>query len=220
MPDCLGNASGLTIWSSSPDIDPSCPLDVVAREDFSSRVGCKRIGGSMLRFLIVFILLTSPAAAQIMTPDEGLLQQLVPESFPFEASALAAKVSLAEWNTTITYTITNRSGMNLYMGIAMGSVSIGSCNRATHASGGLQLLPGRGAIAYAIDLSVGPPQPIFAPAGARIGGNITVEGCDAPNPGYPTAPVTMMLMIGRTPSARAMTQYPVSASAPIRRFEH
>ena len=176
-------------------------------------------GGPMLRFLIVIVLLTSPAAAQVMTPDEGLLQQLVPESFPIEASAMAAKVSLAEWNTTITYTITNKSGMNLYMGIAMGSVSIGSCNRATRTSGGLALLPGRGAIAYPIDLSVGPPQPIFAPAGARIGGNITIEGCAAPNPGFPSAPIAMTLMIGKAPNIRTMIQYPVSTTAPIRRFE-
>lgn len=173
----------------------------------------------MLRLLLVLLILTSPVSAQIMSPDEGLLQQLVPESFPLEASALAAKVSLGEWNTTISYTLSNNSGMNLYMGVLMGSVSIGSCNQATRTSGGLALLPGRGAIAYPIDLSVGPPQPVIVPAGARIGGNITIERCDAPNPGFPTAPVAMTLMIGRSPSIKGMIQYPVSTTASIRRFD-
>ena len=61
------------------------------------------------------------------------------------------------------------------------------------------------------------PQAIFAPAGARIAGNISLDECSAPNPGSPTAPVSLSLMIGKTLAIKSMIQYPVSATAPIRR---
>ncbi len=171
----------------------------------------------MLRVTIVLALLMSPAAAQVMGPDESLQQQLLPESFPFEATAVATKINMLEWVTTISYTVTNKSGMNLYMGVAIGGVSIGSCTRATRTSGGLRFLPPPGMINYSINMVGGDPQPIFAPAGARITGSVSLDECSAPNPGSPTAPVSMSLMIGKTQAIQSMIQYPVSATAPVRR---
>ena len=171
----------------------------------------------MLRVVMMLALLMSPAAAQVMGPDESLQQQLVPESFPFEATAVATKINQFEWTTTITYAVTNKSGMNLYMGVAIGGVSIGSCTRATQASGGLRFLPPPGMINYSTNIAGGDPQAIFAPAGARIAGSISLDECSAPNPGSPTAPVSMSLMIGKTQTIQSMIQYPVSATAPIRR---
>ncbi len=95
-----------------------------------------------------------PAFAQVIAGDNALLEQLVPESLKFEASAVASKADLFNWRTNISYTLTNNSGMNLYMGIMMGSVAIGSCSQVNNARGGLQLLPGLNAIAHAVDLSV------------------------------------------------------------------
>jgi hypothetical protein len=171
----------------------------------------------MLRVVMMLALLISPAAAQVMGPDESLQQQLVPESFPFEATAVATKINQFEWTTTITYAVTNKSGMNLYMGVAVGGVSIGSCTRATRASGGLRFLPPPGMTNYSTNMVGGDPQAIFAPAGARIAGNISLDECSAPNPGSPTAPVSLSLMIGKTQAINSMIQYPVSATAPIRR---
>lgn len=171
----------------------------------------------MLRVAMMIALLISPAAAQVMGPDESLQQQLVPESFPFEATAVATKINQFEWTTTITYAVTNKSGMNLYMGVAIGGISIGSCTRATRASGGLRFLPPPGMTNYSTNMVGGDPQAIFAPAGARIAGSISLDECSAPNPGSPTAPVSMSLMIGKTQTIQSMIQYPVSATAPIRR---
>ena len=122
----------------------------------------------MLRIALVLIGLTSSAAAQIMTPDDSLQQQLVPDSFTFDATAVATKVNLFEWITTISYSVVNKSGMNLYMGLAIGSVSIGSCSRARRAFGGLQFLPPPGMTTYSFDVTGGEPRAIFATAGARI----------------------------------------------------
>ncbi|KYK43223.1 hypothetical protein A1D31_38315 [Bradyrhizobium liaoningense] len=171
----------------------------------------------MLRIALVFVLLASPAAAQLMSRDNSLQQQLVPESLPFEATAVATKLNQFEWTTTISYAVTNKTGMNLYMGVAIGGVSIGSCSRATRTSGGLRFLPPPGMTNYSTNMVGGDPQPIFAPAGARIAGSVSLDECSAPNPGSPTAPVSMSLMIGKTPSIESMIQYPVSATAPIRR---
>jgi hypothetical protein len=171
----------------------------------------------MLRVAMMLALLMSPATAQVMGPDESLQQQLLPESFPFEATAVATKINLFEWTTTISYAVTNKSGMNLYMGVAIGGVSIGSCTRATRANGGLRFLPPPGMTNYSTNMVGGDPQAIFAPAGARIAGSISLDECSAPNPGSPTAPVSMSLMIGKTQAIKSMIQYPVSATAPIRR---
>lgn len=171
----------------------------------------------MLRVATMLAVMMSTATAQVMAPDDSLQQQLVPESFTFEATAVATKINMFQWVTTISYTLTNKSGMNLYMGVAIGSVSIGSCTHASRTSGGLGFIPPPGMISYSTNMVAGDPRAIFAPAGARIGGTISVEECSAPNPGSPTAPVTMSLMISKTQALPTMIQYPVSANASIRR---
>lgn len=193
----------------------SPPLDRQAKPGFLTT--CAFGEGLMRRIALILLFISMPATAQIMGPDESLQQQLVPESLPFEATAVATKINQFEWVTTLSYAITNKSGMNLYMGVAIGSVSIGSCSRATRAAGGLRFLPPTGMTGYSTNMVGGDPQPIFAPAGARIGGTITLEECSAPNPGSATAPVTMSLMMSKSQDVRSMIQYPVSTNAPIRR---
>jgi hypothetical protein len=172
----------------------------------------------MLRIMVILIALAAPAIGQVLKQDESLQEQLVPESFKFEATAIAAKANLFDWRTTVSYTLTNNSGMNLYVGIMMGSASIGSCTDIRNARGGLQLLPGPNAIAYGVDLSVGPPHAVFVPAGARVAGTLAAEECSAPNPGSPTAPLSLSLMIGKTDAPKTMIQLPLTVDAPIRQF--
>ena len=43
----------------------------------------------------------------------------------------------------------------------------------------------------------GPPRGAFVPAGARAAGAIVVYNCPAPNPGYPTAPLSISLLVGK-----------------------
>jgi hypothetical protein len=167
--------------------------------------------------MVVFLALISPAVAQVLE-DNALQEQLVPESFKLEASATAAKANLFDWRTSISYAITNNTGMNLYMGIAMGSVSMGSCTEVRNAHGGLPLLPGPNAIAYGVDLSVGVPRAVYVPAGGRVAGTLTAEECSAPNPGSPKAPLSFSLMIGKTESSKSMTQVPLSVDASIRQL--
>lgn len=171
----------------------------------------------MLRIVVFLLAFVSPAVAQVMD-DKIIQEQLVPESFKLEASATAAKTNLFDWRTTVSYAITNNSGMNLYMGIMMGSASIGSCTEIRNAHGGLALLPGANAVAYGVDLSVGPPRPVYVPAGARVAGTLAAEECSAPNPGSPKAPFSFTLMIGQTETMRGMTQFPMSIDAPIRQI--
>lgn len=171
----------------------------------------------MLRIIAIVLLLTGTATAQVMQPDQSLQEQLVPDSFKLQASATAAKISLAEWQTAISYALTNNSGMNLYMGIAMRSVAIGSCTEAYTARGGLQFLPVSALGAYSVDIQAGPPHAVFVPAGARVSGTILVDHCESPNPGSPTAPLSLVLLLGKTPTVRTMVQFPLSAVAPIRR---
>jgi hypothetical protein len=171
----------------------------------------------MLRIIVVLLALASPAFAQVMD-DKAIQEQLVPESFKLEASATAAKADLFNWRTTISYAITNNSGMNLYMGVMMNSASIGSCTEIRSAHGGLALLPGPNAIAYGVDLSVGPPRATYVPAGARVAGTLAAEDCPAPNPGSPKAPFSFTLMIGQTDAQKTMVQVPLSTEASIRRI--
>ena len=173
----------------------------------------------MLKIILFLLCLTTPLSAQILNQDQGVTEQLVPESFKFDGTAQAAKFGLFDWKTTISYSLTNNSGMNLYMGILMGSVGIGSCSEARSVRGGLQLLPGPNSTAYAIDLSVGPPRPLYVSAGQKISGTIIVEECEAPNPGVATAPVALTLMLGKTQSTKVMTQISLSAEMPVRQIQ-
>jgi len=121
----------------------------------------------MIRILVILLLSSSPALAQVME-DKALQEQLIPESFKLEATAIAEKINQFEWRTTVSYSVTNNSGMNLYAGVLMGSVSVGTCADFRNAHGGLHVLPGPNAIAYAVDPSVGRPRPVYVPAGARV----------------------------------------------------
>ena len=165
--------------------------------------------------VVILFLFPSPLVAQVLE-DKAVQEQLVPESFKLEATAIAAKANLFDWRTTVSYSITNNSGMNLYMGVLMGSVSIGTCSDFREARGGLHLLPGPNAIAYAVDPSVGRPRPVYVPAGARVAGTLAAEECAAPNPGSPKATFSFSLMIGQKESSKGMIQVPLSIDAPIR----
>jgi len=174
----------------------------------------------MLRFIAFglgcfFLCLASPASAQVSPQDESLQQQLVPESFRIEATALASKFNWL-WNTTISYTITNNSGMNLYLGIMKGGVSIGSCTDAEEVRGSLQFLPSPHAHVYSVNPMQGPPRGSYVPAGSKVSGAIIVYTCAAPNPGYPTAPLSIQLLVGKAQSFQTMTTFPLTADVPIR----
>ena len=170
-------------------------------------------------FLAVSVLAASPAAAQV-TPkqDESLQEQFVPESFKLQATAVAAKFNWL-WNTTINYTIANNSGMNVYLGIMRGGVAIGNCTDAEEARGSLQFLPNPHATAYSVNPMQGPPRGAFVPAGARVAGAIIVYNCAAPNPGFPTAPLSISLMVGKSESFKTMTTFPLSMDSPIRQLQ-
>jgi hypothetical protein len=180
-------------------------------------------GAGMLRIVALIVACLSfacrsPAFAQVTPQDESLQEQLVPESFKLEATAVAAKFNWL-WNTTINYTIANNSGMNLYLGIMRGGVAIGSCTDAEEASGSLQFLPNPHAHVFSINPMQGPPRGAFVLAGARVAGAIVVSNCAAPNPGYPTAPLSISLMIGKTQAFQTMTTFPLSMNAPIRQLQ-
>jgi hypothetical protein len=160
----------------------------------------------------------SPACAQVTQQDESLQEQLVPDSFKIEASAVASKFNWL-WNTTVSYTVTNNSGMNLYLGVMRGGVTIGSCTDAQEISGSLQFLPNPHATAYSVNPMQGPPRGAFVPAGARAAGAIVVYNCPAPNPGYPTAPLSISLLVGKSQSFQTMTTFPLSVDAPIRQLQ-
>jgi hypothetical protein len=157
----------------------------------------------------------SLACAQVMQQDESLQQQFVPESFKLEANAIASKFNWF-WNTTVTFAVTNNSGMNLYLGVMRGGVTFGNCTDAEQISGSLQFLPSPHATAYSVNPMQGPPRGAFVPAGARVAGAIVLTNCATPNPGFPTAPLSISLMVGKSESFQTMTTFPLSIDAPIR----
>ena len=173
----------------------------------------------MLRFVAILMLaLASPAFAQVTQQDESLQQQLVPESFKLEGSAIAQQFNWM-WNTTVAYSVTNNSGMNLYLGIMINGIAIGSCANAERATGALQLLPSPNAVAYSQAYGAEPPRGVFVPAGGRAAGTIVIGNCPAPNPGFPTAPLSISLMIGKSEIPKTMIQFPLSADVPIRQLQ-
>ena len=177
----------------------------------------------MLRFfvLIVFVgslLFVTPSHAQVTQQDESLQEQFVPESFKIEATAIASKFNWL-WNTTISFTVTNNSGMNLYLGVMTGGVTIGSCTDAEEIRGSLQFLPNPHASAYSVNPMQGPPRGAYVPTGARVAGAIVVYNCPAPNPGFPTAPLSISLLVGKSQSFQTMTNFPLSTDVPIRQLQ-
>jgi len=162
--------------------------------------------------------LSPGASAQVMQQDESLQEQLVPESFTLEATAIASKFNWL-WSTTVSYAVTNHSGMNLYLGIMQGGVTLGSCTDAEEIRGALQFLPSPHATAYSMNPMQGPPRGAFVPAGARATGAIILTNCATPNPGFPTAPLSISLMVGRSEAFRTMTTFPLNVDAPIRMLQ-
>ena len=169
--------------------------------------------GAVLAFGLVL-----PSYSQVAQDGSALLDQLVPESFVLQANATASQNGLIDWHTAISYSITNKSGMNLWMGIALGSVAIGTCSNAQIYHGGLALLPTPRTGAYSFNPSQGLPRPIMVPAGGRVAGMLEVENCAAPNPGSPTAPLSLSLMLGKTDDTKSMVEFPMSMDAPIRQI--
>lgn len=159
----------------------------------------------------------SLAEAQVLQPDQTLQQQLVADSFTLSGSAIAQKFNWL-WSTTVSYSIVNNSGMNLYLGFMIGGASLGSCTNAGQASGALMLLPSPHAVAYSQAFGQGPPRGAFVPTGGRANGTLVFGNCAAPNPGFPTAPLSVSLMVGRTETPREMIQFPLSADVPIRQL--
>jgi hypothetical protein len=168
--------------------------------------------------ILISLFSLSPASAQVTQPDESLQEQFVPESFKLQASAIASKFNWL-WSTTISYTITNDSGMNLYLGVMQGGVTIGNCTDAEEIRGSLQFLPNPHATAYSMNPMQGPPRGAFVPAGGRAAGAIVVNNCPAPNPGFPTAPLSISLLVGKSETFRSMTTFPLSVDAPIRQLQ-
>ena len=177
-----------------------------------------------MRQVIVFaaaLLLPVLASAQIIQNPEALQEQLVPESFKLTASAIAEKVPYHRlWRTSITYSIANDSGMNLYIGISQQGLAIGSCTEVESTTSGLPLLPPPTAIAYAAPIGGGEPRGIYVPSGGKAGGTIIMAECEAPNPGSPTAQLSLTLMLGKKPSFTKMFTYPLSTDAPVRQLSN
>lgn len=169
----------------------------------------------------VAMLLPIAASAQIIPNPEALQEQLVPESFKLSASATAEKVPYHRlWRTSITYSIANDSGMNLYVGISQQGLAIGSCTEVESATSGLPLLPPPTATVYAAPIGSGEPRGIYVPSGVRVGGTIVMAECEAPNPGSPTAQLSLTLMLGKKPSFTRMFTYPMSADVPVRQLRN
>ena len=162
--------------------------------------------------------LPSGASAQVTQQDESLQEQFVPESFKIEASAVSSKTNWL-WSTSASFTITNNSGMNLYLGVRQGGVTIGSCTDA-QMRGALQFLPNPHGGVFSVDPQQGEPRGAYVPAGARAVGAIVFSNCPAPNPGFPTAPLSLSLMVGKSESPKTMTAtFPLSVDVPIRQLQ-
>jgi len=175
----------------------------------------------MHRAFIVFALLLAPVAASAQVPqnDEALQEQLVPESFKLSASAAAQKVPYQSfWRTSIAYSITNDSGMNLYLGVSQQGLALGSCTDVYSTTAGLPLLPSPTAHVYSSPAGAGEPRGIYVASGVKTAGTIIMDYCEAPNPGSPTAPLSLTLMVGKKPSFTKMFTFPLSADIPIRQL--
>jgi hypothetical protein len=166
----------------------------------------------MLRVVMFSIVLTGAASAQVGPPADTLLEQIVPESFVLTGTAIA-KQSVLFWETTVNYTLVNKTGINLYMGVVRNGSSLGACNDLRNAQGGLPFLPPPGAFLYDA-----PPPGIFVPASGRVTGRIGIVNCAAPNPGSATAPLAMVVLVGKTNEWKKMIALSVDAQVPIQQI--
>lgn len=163
-------------------------------------------------------LIPNISEAQVKPNDQATQEQFVPESFKITGQAIAQPLSSRTWTTVINYQLQNNSGMNLYLGIEGGNVSYGACTQVDGMRGGLPSLPSPGASSYSSAQGAGPPRGIYIPAGAKVGGSIIMTPCGEPNPGFPTAPLGVSLMIGKKADFDKMFTYPISADIPIRQI--
>ena len=172
----------------------------------------------MIKVLISLMAFTLSASAQVaQQPDESVQEQIVPESFVVTGNAVATKINWF-WRTNISYTVVNKTGLNLYMGVMQNGMSLGSCSDVQSTQGGLPQLPSPTAIAYSAPAGSGPPRAIFVPASGKTSGLIIMNNCAAPNPGFPTAPFSMTLMMSKANDWRHMVPLSVSADIPIRQI--
>ena len=170
----------------------------------------------MNRFLFCLMAFTLSVSAQVAPSDDNtLLEQIVPESFVIKGDAVASQINWF-WRTSISYSITNKTGINLYMGVMQGGVSLGSCGDVQTTQGGLPQLPSPKATYYSAPAGGGPPRAIFVPAAGKVSGLIVLNNCQAPNPGFPTAPLSVTLMMGKANDWKHMVSLSVNADIPIR----
>ena len=166
----------------------------------------------MLRVLILLLASSAAALAQVSKQDESLQEQLVPDSFSLTGTA-TSRNNVWRWQTSISYSIVNKSGINLYIGLLNTGISLGICGDVDATKGGLSLLPSPTAMSYS-----GDPHEAFLPASGRISGIIVLDNCPAPNPGFPTAPLSLTLMFGKTREWKRMVLLPLDAEIPIRQL--
>ena len=166
----------------------------------------------MSRILFALLVSANAAMAQVAKPDESLQEQLVPESFALAGWA-TSKNNVWHWETSISYSIVNKSGINLYIGLLNTGISLGTCGDVAGTKGGLSLLPSPTAMGYS-----GDPHEAFVPASGRITGIIVLDNCAAPNPGSPTAPLSLTLMFGKTREWKKMVLLPLDADIPVRQL--
>jgi hypothetical protein len=141
--------------------------------------------------------------AEAPTGDEDLMDQLTPDSLKLEADAIA-KVAGAFSETVISYQITNNSGMNLVMDLKDNSASIGACPYVYYSNGGLDL--------FTHEL-------VTVLAGGIVSGTLTAISCEAPNPGFATAKLSMTLLLAKSKKSRTMIDFPMSIEAPVRQVK-
>ena len=170
----------------------------------------------LLRAAVFLICFTSCALAQVMKRDDSLHEQLVPESFKITAAAVTQH-HVWHWVATVNYTLKNDSGMNLTMAVLNGSISIGSCTDVLELKGALPKLNAAGRISGSYIPGGTLSQPAFVAAGSRIAGTIVIDFCEAPNPGSPTAPLSLTLLLRRS-SEDQFVPYPMTVDATVRRI--
>lgn len=166
-------------------------------------------------FLLIALLFASPAFGQILNQNEGVLEQIVPESFPLSGSAVTTH-SVIRSVTSVSYTLANKTGMNLYLAMQQGGVSFGTCGQIDNVQGGLPRVPQPHALFYSAPMGGGKPRGVFVPASGQITGLIVFDDCGAPNPDVATASFSLTLMVGKTDDWNRMSSIPLSAVLPVR----
>ena len=154
--------------------------------------------------LLCLLLSVGPAYAQTVTQDQSLQEQMVAGSFILSGSAIV-KRQIGE--TIVNYSVTNKTGINLYLATTHDGISLGSCQNIRLMQAGLPPVPSYVSIA---------PDGVFVPASGRVSGSFALVGCPSPNPGFPTAPMSVTLMISKTNDFRTMFPLSIDGDIPVR----